>query len=73
MKMGKQKHHKKPNKKGHVNGNEHSASSTPISPTRNSTRRRKRNMNALSADDYKLRQEIEGGKSNKPKLMFCEP
>jgi hypothetical protein len=60
--MGKQKNNKKLNKKGHVNSNELHQSSVPNSPTRNSTRRRKRNMNVLSADDYKLRQEIESGK-----------
>jgi hypothetical protein len=63
-KMAKPKSLKKHTKKGHTN-NGHAAaavsSSVPNSPTRNSTRRRKRNMNLLSADDCKLRHEIEIG------------
>ncbi len=53
--MAKQKNHKKHSKKGN-NGAE-----APNSPSRNLPRRRRRNMNILSADDYKLRQEIERG------------
>ena len=57
--MAKQKNHKKHTKKGY-NGTDLQQSSAPNSPTRNLPRRR-RNMNQLSADDYKLRQEIERG------------
>lgn len=58
-KMAKQKSHKKHTKKGY-NGSE-LQSPTPNSPTRNLPRRRRRNTNMLSADDYKLRQEVERG------------
>ena len=58
--MAKQKNHKKHSKKGH-NGTELQHSSAPNSPSRNLPRRRRRNMNLLSAEDYKLRQEIERG------------
>ena len=58
-KMAKQKNHKKHTKKGY-NGTE-LQQGAPNSPTRNLPRRRRRNMNMLSADDYKLRQEVESG------------
>jgi hypothetical protein len=58
--MAKQKSHKKQTKKGY-NGSDLQASPAAHSPTRNLPRRRRRNMNMLSADDYKLRQKIEHG------------
>jgi hypothetical protein len=57
--MAKQKQ-KKVNKKGY-NHIEDPPASNNNSPKRNLPRRRRRNVNALSADDYKLRQAIEGG------------
>ena len=59
-KMGKQRNFKKQAKKGHK-GADPPPSTAPNSPTRNLPRRRRRNMNMLSVDDYKLRQEIEHG------------
>lgn len=58
-KMAKQRHLKKQAKKGHKADPQ--PSTAPNSPTRNLPRRRRRNMNMLSVDDYKLRQEIEHG------------
>jgi hypothetical protein len=62
-KMAKQKNHKKHTKKGY-DGSELQQSCAPNSPSRNLPRRRRRNMNLLSADDYKLRQEVERGTSS---------
>ena len=58
MRMGKQKL-KKANKKKYSHIDDLPAGNN--SPKRNQPRRRRRNVTALSADDYKLRQAIEGG------------
>jgi hypothetical protein len=61
MRMGKQKIQRKVNKKGYNHVDDQQSATN--SPKRNLPRRRRRNINALSADDYKLRHAIESGKS----------
>ena len=70
--MGRQKFSKKMNKKGYNNVVDDPQQTSHNSSKRNSPRRRKRNVNALSADDYKLRQTIEGGMSKMSSFVIFQ-
>ena len=60
------------NKKGYNNVVDDPQQTSHNSSKRNSPRRRKRNVNALSADDYKLRQTIEGGMSKMSSFVIFQ-